>query len=56
MNSRERLLTALKHQEPDRIPIDLGGLPSGIEVEAYDNLKKLIGFQSETKTFVQGSC
>ena len=53
MNSRERLFTALKHQEPDRIPIDLGGLPSGIEVEAYDNLKKLIGFQGETKTFVR---
>jgi len=53
MDSRERLLTALKHQEPDRIPIDLGGLPSGIEVEAYDNLKKLIGFQGETKTFVR---
>jgi len=53
MNSRERVLTALRHKEPDRIPIDLGGLPSGIEVEAYDNLKKLIGFQSETKTFVR---
>lgn len=24
MNSRERLLTALNHQEPDRIPLDLG--------------------------------
>lgn len=25
MNSRERLLTALQHREPDRVPIDLGG-------------------------------
>lgn len=24
MNSRERLLTALNHQEPDRVPLDLG--------------------------------
>ncbi|MCP4544204.1 MAG: hypothetical protein GY832_44395 [Chloroflexi bacterium] len=24
MNSRERTLTALAHQEPDRVPIDLG--------------------------------
>jgi uroporphyrinogen decarboxylase len=53
MNSRERLLTALKHQEPDRVPIDLGGLPSGIEVGAYNPLKKLMGFTSETKTFVR---
>ena len=25
MNSRERVQTALAHQEPDRVPIDLGG-------------------------------
>ena len=25
MKSRERVLTALKHEEPDRVPIDLGG-------------------------------
>ena len=25
MNSRQRVITALNHQEPDRIPIDLGG-------------------------------
>ena len=53
MNSRERVLTALKHQEPDRVPIDLGGTSTGIEVEAYDRLKKVLGFQSETKTFVR---
>jgi len=25
MNSRERVRTVLKHQIPDRVPIDLGG-------------------------------
>jgi len=25
MNHRERVLTALTHQEPDRVPIDFGG-------------------------------
>ncbi len=25
MNHRQRVLTALCHQEPDRVPIDLGG-------------------------------
>ncbi len=53
MNSRERVLTALRHQKPDRIPIDLGGTPTGIEVLAYDNLKKHLGFKSDTKTFVR---
>ncbi len=25
MSSRERVLAAINHQEPDRVPIDLGG-------------------------------
>ena len=29
MNSRERLETALDHREPDRVPIDLGGIVTG---------------------------
>jgi uroporphyrinogen decarboxylase len=53
MNSRERLLASLKHQEPDRVPIDWGGSPTGIEVEAYDKLKRLIGFTSQTRTFLR---
>ena len=53
MKPRERLLTALRHQEPDRVPIDLGGNSTGIEVEAYNRLKDLIGFKGETKTFVR---
>lgn len=53
MTSRERLLTALRHQEPDRVPIDWGGGTTGIEVEAYDRLKALLGFEGQTKTFVR---
>jgi uroporphyrinogen decarboxylase len=53
MKPRERLLTALRHHEPDRVPIDLGGNSTGIEVEAYNRLKDLIGFKGETKTFVR---
>jgi len=53
MTPRERLLTALNHQEPDRVPIDFGGMSTGIEVEAYNRLKNLIGFKGETKTFVR---
>lgn len=36
MNSRERLVAALSHQEPDRVPIDLGGTDvSSICLGAY---------------------
>jgi uroporphyrinogen decarboxylase len=47
------MLTALRHQEADRVPIDLGGGTTGIEVEAYDRLKPLLGFQGQTRTFVR---
>lgn len=38
MNSRERVLTALNRQEPDMVPLDLGGNQSGIHIVAYRNL------------------
>lgn len=38
MTSRERLLAALDHREPDRVPIDLGGNQSGIHRAAYEAL------------------
>ena len=39
MNSRERVLAALKHVEPDKVPVDLGSNPSsGISAIAYSNL------------------
>jgi uroporphyrinogen decarboxylase len=47
------MLTTLQHKEPDRVPIDVGGTPTGIEVEAYDRLKELLDLRSETKTFVR---
>ncbi|MBN1956006.1 MAG: methyltransferase [Anaerolineae bacterium] len=44
MNSRERVRAALAHQEPDRVPIDLGGsLVTGINAVAYRRLKKHLG-------------
>jgi uroporphyrinogen decarboxylase len=39
MNSRERVLNAIQHIEPDGLPVDLGATPSsGISAIAYDNL------------------
>jgi uroporphyrinogen decarboxylase len=44
MNSRERILTALDHKEPDRIPFDLGSCQvTGIHVVAYQNLRRALG-------------
>ncbi|MGB8952851.1 MAG: uroporphyrinogen decarboxylase family protein [Candidatus Aminicenantales bacterium] len=44
MNSRERILAALNHQEPDRIPIDFSGhRSSGISAVLYPKLRALLG-------------
>ncbi|WP_208111844.1 uroporphyrinogen decarboxylase family protein [Sunxiuqinia elliptica] len=44
MTSRERVLAAINHQTPDRIPVDLGATPSsGISAIAYSNLVNHIG-------------
>ena len=41
MNHRERVLTALRHQEPDRVPIDVGGTDvSMIMAVPYVELRK----------------
>lgn len=44
MNSRERVLSAVSHKEPDKVPVDLGATPSsGISAIAYSNLLKHLG-------------
>jgi uroporphyrinogen decarboxylase len=48
MNPRERVMLALNHKEPDRIPIDLGGsICSSIHKNAYIELKKYLGMDLE---------
>jgi len=42
MTSRERVLNALNHEEPDRVPIDIGSAVSSIHVEAYKRLRKYL--------------
>lgn len=52
MNSRERVLLAINQQEPDRVPIDLGGTrQSGIAASTYHRLKELLGVRSTTRVF-----
>ncbi len=48
MLSRERVLTALAHQEPDRVPIDLGGsVVTGINAMAFQKLKRYLGLNEK---------
>jgi uroporphyrinogen decarboxylase len=47
MTSRERLLKALNHQQPDRVPIDLGGNQTGIHRVAYQALLAHLGIQED---------
>ena len=47
MDSRQRVLAALNHEQPDRVPIDFGGhRSSGIMAIAYSRLKKALGITS----------
>jgi uroporphyrinogen decarboxylase len=53
MNSRERVILALNHKEPDRIPIDLGGtIVSSITRSAYIELKKYLAMPLEDFTML----
>ena len=40
MTSRERVRAVLNHQEPDRVPLDLGGINTSLMLETHDNLKR----------------
>ena len=46
MTSKERILTALNHREPDRVPIDFGGTPtSGIHASCVADLREYYGLE-----------
>lgn len=43
MTSRERVLAAINHREPDRVPLDLGGTgATGIHVDPYARLRQAL--------------
>lgn len=53
MNSRERVLKALRHEEADRVPYDLSSTPvTGIHRTAYRRLRKALGLaEGERRIF-----
>jgi uroporphyrinogen decarboxylase len=54
MNSRQRVLTALNHQEPDRVPIFLGASNTiGLQIEVYRAVKERLGIEAEDQYLYQ---
>jgi len=52
MNSRDRVLAAIHHREPDRVPIDLGGTrQSGMAASTYHQVKQRLGIDTPTRMF-----
>ena len=52
MNHRERIISALQHKEPDRVPVELGATESsGIMGIAYNRLKKHLGITGKTQIY-----
>jgi uroporphyrinogen decarboxylase len=47
MTSRERVLTAISHEQPDRVPLIIGvSNATGIKMKPYRALKEMIGVQA----------
>ena len=53
MTSRQRVLTALRHEQPDRIPLDIGGTESsGMTGIFYNALREHLGLpRGQTQVF-----
>lgn len=48
MNSRERLIKALNHEQPDRVPLDLGATSqTGISASTLYKLRKALGLKEK---------
>jgi len=52
MNSRDRIMAAINHRQPDKIPVDLGSSTvTGISAIAYNKLKSHLKINSPTRVF-----
>jgi uroporphyrinogen decarboxylase len=53
VTSRERILAAIGHRQPDKVPVDFGSTPSsGISAIAYGRLKQYLGLtQGQTRLY-----
>jgi uroporphyrinogen decarboxylase len=54
MTSRERVIKAIHHEEPDRVPCAVGGSKvSGVQADEYVRLARRFGIQGAPKVFEQ---
>lgn len=54
MNSRERVIASINHQEPDRVPLALGSTPEdGIAASTLTQLIKALGLQERRVKLIQ---
>ena len=54
MNSRERVIAALNHQEPDYVPMDLGGCgQTGMNASTLYKLRKAYGLDEHPIKIVE---
>ena len=45
MNSRERFAKIMKHEQPDRVAVDIGGTClTGMRPKCHDRLMNVLGF------------
>ena len=52
LTSRERVRLALNHQEPDRVPVDIGASRvTGISAIAYRNLLRHLGLKEDIRVY-----
>lgn len=50
-SGRQRIMDAIGHREPDRIPVDFGSsMVTSIHVEGYENLKNYLNIGTDRKT------
>ena len=54
MLPRQRVLAALDHQEPDRVPLALGGGPYGVVDDLYLRLVQRLGLEQPVPPFRSG--
>ncbi|MGB9641417.1 MAG: hypothetical protein ACPL4H_10935, partial [Anaerolineales bacterium] len=54
MTPRQRVITAMQHKEPDRVPLALGGGPYGMVDDLYLKLIDMTGLGEPVKPFRTG--
>ena len=55
MTHRERVMAAIEHREPDRVPRDLGSVGNMICDETHLKVRKLLGLEGEPQVYRRGS-